>query len=110
MDSKAKLIRKRDARNFMEGAEHCREYVRDSLLWFGLSVIPPGQRGEIDHGHERSEEVFYCAEGHVLVYDGDCYLELQGGDALHIPPGLPHTILNVGDQPATVVWAGAPGE
>jgi len=106
----ALLIRKRDARSFMEGPELCREYVRDAAMWFGTSVVPPGQRGEVDPGHGVSEEVFYCSEGHVLVYDGERHYELEAGDALHIPPGLPHTIINIGEIPATVVWAGAPGE
>ena len=47
----AVLIKKRDAKSFMEGAEHCREYVRDATLWFGTSVVPPGQRG--DEGEAR---------------------------------------------------------
>jgi mannose-6-phosphate isomerase-like protein (cupin superfamily) len=106
----ATLIRQADAKNFMEGVEHCREYVRDATLWFGISVVPPGQRGEVDVGHGVSEEVFFCAEGHVLVYDGQRHYELAKGDALLIPPGLPHTIINIGDVSATVVWSGAPGE
>jgi mannose-6-phosphate isomerase-like protein (cupin superfamily) len=106
----AVLIRKRDAKSFMEGVEHCREYVRDATMWFGTSVVPPGQRGEVDSGHSNSEEVFFCAQGHVLVYDGERYYELDTGDALQIPTGLPHTIINVGETPAIIVWAGAPGE
>jgi mannose-6-phosphate isomerase-like protein (cupin superfamily) len=109
-DLKAALVRKADTKNFMEGVEHCREYVRDATLWFGTSVVPPGQRGEVDPGHGVSEEVFYCAEGDVLVYDGERYYELHKEDALLIPPGLPHTIINIGETSATMVWSGAPGE
>ena len=109
-DQQAVVIRQADAKNFMEGAEHCREYVRDSKMWFGTSVVPPGQRGEVDPGHGVSEEVFFCAEGHVLVYDGDRYYELEAKDALLIPPSLAHTIINIGVVSATVVWSGAPGE
>jgi mannose-6-phosphate isomerase-like protein (cupin superfamily) len=106
----AAVIRQADAKNFMEGVEHCREYVRDAALWFGTSVIPAGQRGEVDPGHGVAEEVFFCAVGHVLVYDGERHYELQQNDALLIPPGLPHTIVNIGETSATVVWSGAPGE
>jgi mannose-6-phosphate isomerase-like protein (cupin superfamily) len=109
-DQKAEVIKQADAKNFMEGVEHCREYVRDTTLWFGTSVVPPGQRGEVDPGHGVSEEVFFCAEGHVLIYDGDHYYELEESDALLIPAGLPHTIINIGDRSATIVWSGAPGE
>lgn len=108
--SEAVVIRKGNAKNFMEGVEHCREYVRDATMWFGTSVLQPGQRGEVDPGHSDSEEVFFCAQGHVLVYDGERHYELDTGDALHVPIGLPHTIINVGETPATIVWAGAPGE
>jgi len=108
--TQATVVRKRDATSFMEGVEHCREYVRDPYLWFGVSVVPPGQRGEVDPGHPASEEVFFCAVGHVLVHDGQRYYELEAGDALVIPPELPHTIVNVGEISATVIWAGAPGE
>jgi mannose-6-phosphate isomerase-like protein (cupin superfamily) len=109
-DREAVLIKSSDARNFMEGSEHCREYIRDDALWFGISVVPPGERGSVDPGHGGSEEVFYCSAGYVLVYDDERYYELVDGDALLIPPGLPHTIINLGETPATIVWTGAPGE
>jgi mannose-6-phosphate isomerase-like protein (cupin superfamily) len=109
-DQVAVVIRQADAKNFMEGAEHCREYVRNAKLWFGTSVVPPHQRGEVDTGHSDSDEVFFCAEGHVLIFDGERYYELAEKDALLIPPGLAHTIINIGDLPASVVWSGAPGE
>jgi mannose-6-phosphate isomerase-like protein (cupin superfamily) len=109
MSLQAKIVREAEAKNFMEGAEHCREYVRDKTMWFGTSVVPPGQRGEVDTGHAVSWEVFYCAKGHVLIFDGEQYYELNEHDAVHIPPILPHTIINIGEVPATIVWAGAPG-
>jgi mannose-6-phosphate isomerase-like protein (cupin superfamily) len=109
-DRQAVPIRGNAVRNFMEGSEHCREYVRDHTLWFGTSVVPPGERGLTDPGHATSEEIFYCAAGHVLMYDEERYYELGTGEALLIPPGLPHTIINVGETPATIIWSGAPGE
>jgi mannose-6-phosphate isomerase-like protein (cupin superfamily) len=106
----ATVIRQHQARSFMEGPEHCREYVRNRALWFGTSTVPPGQEGNLDPGHPSSVEVFYCCQGHVLVRDGERHYELHQGDALLIPEGLPHTIVNVGTLPALVAWAGAPGE
>ena len=108
--TRAHVVRQRDAKNFMEGVEHCREYVRDKYLWFGVSVVAPGERGDVDPGHAVSEEVFFCAVGHVLIFDDEEYYELEENDALVIPPTLPHTIVNIGDVSATVIWAGAPGE
>ena len=109
MGLEAKIILQGDAKNFMEGVEHCREYVRDETMWFGTSVVPAGQRGEVDTGHEVSAEVFFCATGNVLIFDGEKYYELGEHDALYIPPTLPHTVINIGEVPAMIVWAGAPG-
>jgi len=105
----ATLLRQIQARNFMEGPEHCREYIKTEKMWFGTSTLPPGARGNIDPGHPHSEEVFFVCQGHVLLYDEKQYYELYEGDAIFIPLGLPHTLINVGEETAVVAWAGAPG-
>ena len=110
MSVEAKIIRQLDSRNFMEGLEHCREYVKSLKLWFGTSTLQPGQTGNIDRGHAQSQEVFFVAQGRVLVFDETRYYELYAGDALLIPEGLPHTLTNIGDENTLVIWAGAPGE
>jgi quercetin dioxygenase-like cupin family protein len=104
-----KIIRRTEARTFMEGPELCREYVKTPKMWLGTSTLPPGQRGSIDPGHPVSEETFICCQGHVLIYDEQQYYELEAGDALFIPEGVPHTIVNIGQETAILVWAGAPG-
>ncbi len=109
-DFPAQLIRQAEARNFMEGPEHCREYVKTEKLWLGTSTLPPGQRGNIDVGHPNSQEVFYVCRGHVLLFDEKRYYELFAGDAILIPEGLPHTLINVGQETAVLAWAGAPGQ
>lgn len=106
----ARIIRQSEARNFMEGPEHCREYVKTARLWFGTSSLQVGERGAIDPGHANSEEVFFVCQGHVLLFDEKQYYELHAGDALLIPEGLPHTLINVGEETAVIAWAGAPGQ
>jgi len=108
--SSASIIRARDAITFMEGPELCREYVKTPKMWFGTSTLHPGQKGSIDVGHSVSQEVFYCCTGHVLLFDEKIYYELFTGDAIFIPEGLPHTLINIGDEVAVLVWAGAPGQ
>ena len=105
-----RVVRRAEARNFMEGPEHCREYFKVPHLWFGTSTLQPGQRGSIDPGHANSQEVFYVCEGHVLLFDEEQYYELFKGDALLAAEGVPHTLINVGEDVAVVAWAGAPGE
>ena len=104
------IIRQAEARRFMEGPEECREYARTGKLWFGTSTLKPGERGDIDVGHPNSQEVFFVCRGHVKLFDETQYHELFEGDAILIPEGVPHTLLNVGKEVALVAWAGAPGE
>jgi mannose-6-phosphate isomerase-like protein (cupin superfamily) len=110
MDATARIIRATEARTFMEGPELCREYIKTPKMWLGTSTLQPGQRGAIDVGHQVSQEVFYCCKGHILLFDEKQYYELSGGDAIFIPEGLPHTLINIGEETAVLVWAGAPGE
>ncbi|HVO53286.1 MAG TPA: cupin domain-containing protein [Solirubrobacterales bacterium] len=106
----AEVVRELAARSFMEGPELCREYLREERMWFGTSTVPVGATGAVDDGHARSVEVFFCARGEALVDLGERCEQLRAGDALIIPPGVPHTITNIGEEPVLVVWAGAPGE
>jgi mannose-6-phosphate isomerase-like protein (cupin superfamily) len=105
----ATVVKEVDARCFFEGAERCMEYLREGRMWFGTSMLLPGEEGALDPGHPSSVEVFYCCQGQVVVLDERSSFELQAGDALIIPEGDPHTLRNVGQEPALVVWAGAPG-
>jgi mannose-6-phosphate isomerase-like protein (cupin superfamily) len=109
-ETSARIIRSVEARAFMEGPELCREYIRTPKMWLGTSTLQPGQQGSIDVGHSVSQEVFFCCKGHVLLFDEKQYYELFGGDAIFIPEGLPHTLINIGEETAVLVWAGAPGE
>ena len=104
------IVREVDARHFMEGPEHCREYVKVPKLWFGTSTLHPGQRGNIDVGHPNAQEVFYVCQGRVLLFDEKTHYELFAGDAVLVPEGVPHTLINVGTEMAVIAWAGAPGE
>lgn len=105
----ATIVRAREAKTFMDGPELCREYMRNGTMWFGSSTLAPGQIGGRDPGHPGCWEVFFCTSGHAVVNDGANSYELFTGDALLIPPSLPHTIHNVGTEMVTIAWAGAPG-
>lgn len=104
------VVRKREARSFMEGPEHCREYIKTDRILFGSSTLPPGQRGAIDPGHPRSHEVFFVSRGHVLLYiqEREEYHELEEGDIILMPEGVSHTLINVGQETAVVTWSMAP--
>ncbi|NMC13070.1 MAG: cupin domain-containing protein [Chloroflexi bacterium] len=108
--TKATIIRSIETKTFMDGHELCREFVRTPKMWLGTSTLHPGQRGNIDPGHSKSVEVFYLCKGHILLFDEQEYYELFAGDAIFIPESLPHTLINIGEEMAVLVWAGAPGE
>jgi quercetin dioxygenase-like cupin family protein len=103
-------IRKADAKNFMEGDEHCRLYYKTEQLVFGTSVLEPGKKGAVDPGHKNGYEIFYAARGSVLCNfpKANKQLELSEGDIAIIPPGEPHELINDGTEEALVIWSLAP--
>ncbi len=107
-----KVVRKREARNFLEGEEHCREYLKTGKITFGTSTLLPGQRGTVDKGHAKSHEIFFVSRGRVLLHvpDRNEYFELGEQDIILMPEGVPHTLINVGEETAVVSWSLAPSE
>ncbi|MFC9553534.1 cupin domain-containing protein [Rhodococcus sp. NPDC056960] len=103
------IVRPDDANVFYEGPELCREYFRNDDLWFGSSLVNPGDTGDVDPGHDGAWEIFYCVSGVGILDDGDSEYLLAAGDALAVPPNVPHRIHNRGSEPVLMVWAGGPG-
>jgi mannose-6-phosphate isomerase-like protein (cupin superfamily) len=105
-----KVVRKADARNFLEDEEHCRHYVNTEKLVFGTSNLLPGKRGAVDPGHKIGDEIFYVARGRVLCYfpNKKLYKELNEGDIVIIPPREPHQLFNTSTEEAIVTWSLAP--
>ena len=105
-----RTIRKLEAKSFMEGEEQCRLYYKTEKLLFGTSILPPGKKGSVDHGHTNGHEIFYCARGKVVCHFPrvDRYEELDEGDIVVIPPGEPHELFNQGTEEALVCWSLAP--
>jgi mannose-6-phosphate isomerase-like protein (cupin superfamily) len=107
-----KVVRKKEARSFLEGPEHCREYLKTNKITFGSSTLLPGQRGAIDNGHPDSHEIFFVSRGRVLMFveERDEYFELEEQDIILMPEGVSHTLINVGEETAVVTWSLAPSE
>jgi mannose-6-phosphate isomerase-like protein (cupin superfamily) len=107
-----KVVRKPDARSFMEGDEHCREYLKTEKITFGTSTLLPGQRGTVDKGHPGSHEIFFVSRGQILLHvpDRDEYFELHEQDIILMPEGVPHTLINIGETTAVISWSLAPSE
>jgi mannose-6-phosphate isomerase-like protein (cupin superfamily) len=99
------VVRADEARSFMEGDEACREYARTPSFWMGTSRLPPGTAGDLDPGHTEHAEMFLVVSGCASISTGDAVYELGQGDALFIPPTVPHTLRNSGTTEAVLVWA-----
>ncbi len=107
-----KVIRKSDARIFLEGDEVCRDYLKTDKITFGTSTLLPGQRGTVDPGHPTSHEVWFCVKGHVLLnVDGTGqFFELFAEDMILMPESAPHQVINIGEEVAVLSWSLAPSE
>lgn len=61
------------------------------------------------HTHEREDEYTYVLTGRVGVLIGDDEHQLEAGDFVLKPRGIPHTFWNPADEPANVLELISPG-
>lgn len=110
MNHKGIVKSAKEAKAFMDEQELVREYFHTDKIYFGVSTLKPNAVGGLDPGHAEADEVFYCAQGHVLCYfpEEDKYHELTKGEALLIPPATGHKLYNIGDEDAVIVFGCAP--
>jgi mannose-6-phosphate isomerase-like protein (cupin superfamily) len=99
------VVRSNEARAFTEGDEACLEYARTPSFWMGTSRLAPGAEGDVDAGHAEHAEMFLVTSGSASIATGEDVYELGEGDALFIPPRIPHTLRNIGPSEAVLVWA-----
>jgi mannose-6-phosphate isomerase-like protein (cupin superfamily) len=106
----AQVIRSNQTKPIMEGEEFTKIYAHTDKLIFSIGSLLPGQKAELDSGHEGSDEICYVITGHIMMHlpNLEEYHELQAGDAILIPPGEPHYSINVGTDRAETAWACAP--
>ncbi|WP_346906805.1 cupin domain-containing protein [Faecalicatena orotica] len=105
-----RVIKKEDARVYLDGPEVCREYVITEKITFGSSILHPGQTGGIDSGHPEGHEIFYVSRGVVLMHNTATaeFYELHEGDAILVFEGEPHELTNIGTDMAIITWSCAP--
>lgn len=61
------------------------------------NTFPPGN-GTPPHAHEENEETFYVIRGKAKVnIEGHDY-EAKPGCVVHIPPGITHNLLSIGED------------
>ncbi len=66
---------------------------------FGVAVFDAG-KGNVEHVHPNCEEIIFLLTGDVEHTLGDQATVLAPGDLIVVPRGVPHRLVNVGDEPA----------
>jgi mannose-6-phosphate isomerase-like protein (cupin superfamily) len=102
------VVKKKDAKQFFEGDEQCTLYMKTEKMAFGTSYLEAGREGAIDPGHKHGEEIFFIAKGTVTCQFSNISKQLREGDAVIIPIGEPHKLINRSTEPVLVCWALAP--
>jgi oxalate decarboxylase/phosphoglucose isomerase-like protein (cupin superfamily) len=107
------VVRQQDAEIVIEGGECVRVYANTGKILFSVATLPAGQKGALDPGHQGAHEVAYVIQGHIIAEfpdrkDNKKWLELRAGDAVIIPEGEAHSIINIGEETAVVSWSLAP--
>jgi len=90
------------------GAEACMlldSRLMEGLLFFAHAVLKPGK--EIEAHIDPYEEVYYLLSGRGVMAVGEESREVAAGDAIWLPRGVPHGLLNNGDENCVILVAAA---
>jgi len=77
----------------------------EGLLFFAHAVLKPGK--EIEAHIDPYEEVYYLLSGRGVMTVGDERQEVTAGDAVWLPCGVPHSLMNNGDEDCVILVAAA---
>ena len=71
------------------------------------ATVPPGS-ATIEHFHRTSEEIYLFTRGMGRMHLGDQEGPVRAGDAVVIPPGTRHKLVNTGPEPLVLLCCCAP--
>ena len=103
-----KVVKFKNTKEFYDGDERCNLYVKTNKIVFGTSYLEPEKEGAVDPGHKFGEEIFFVAKGKVTCKFSNVSKNLEEGDAVIIPVGEPHKLINKHNETALICWALAP--
>lgn len=76
-------------------------------LMLGICFLDPGAESE-PWTYATEDEVFYVLRGEIAMLCGGKKIEAKEGDAIYLPAGEEHKLMNKGTQPAMIVYATSP--
>lgn len=72
-------------------------------LGIGEITLAPHSAGPPQHRHARHDEGFYVVSGTARFTIGKTEYDAPQGTLVMVPPAVPHTFANPGDQPAVLL-------
>jgi mannose-6-phosphate isomerase-like protein (cupin superfamily) len=72
-------------------------------LGIGEITLAPHSAGPPQHRHAEHDEGFYVVSGTARFTVGQTEYDAPAGTLVMVPPGVPHTFANPGDQPVVMV-------
>jgi len=78
-----------------------------TLSIFELHTLP--KSGPVRHVHHREDEWYYVLSGNFVFEAGDNKYNLQQGESIWLPRGIPHLWANTGDAEGNLILACQPG-
>jgi mannose-6-phosphate isomerase-like protein (cupin superfamily) len=96
----------KDGSEIRELVGPCNSCIRNQTL--AEARLPAGG-STTPHHHVRTEEIYYILEGQGLMRVGQEAAAVGPGDAIAIPPGASHQIVNTGSGPLRFLCCCAPG-
>ena len=73
-----------------------------------VNVLRPGVAAGPYHRHSNAENAYYVLSGDVLVVIDEAEHRLGPGDSAFIPPGVAHSVTNMGEREARLIEIYAP--
>src|SRR5271169_4467109 len=72
-------------------------------LGIGEITVAPRSSGSPQHRHARHDEGFYVVSGTARFTVGTTDHDAPAGTLVMLPPGVPHTFANPGDEPVVLL-------
>jgi mannose-6-phosphate isomerase-like protein (cupin superfamily) len=95
----------KDGSEIRELLAHRNSCIRNQSL--AEARLPAGA-STAHHYHPKTEEIYYILSGEARMRIGQEIAAVRPGDAIAIPPGLPHQITNTGRGPLVFLCCCAP--
>ncbi len=95
----------KDGSEIRELLAHRNSCVRNQSL---AEARLPGATATMPHFHPKAEEIYYILHGQGKMILAHEKMEVVPGDAIAIPPGVPHQIINQGSEPLVFLCCCAP--